>query len=239
MAAKEYLLRLPEIVGETIRLFNPCIVGYEADGRPIMMDTLDPRSFGRSFLAQTGPDTLWHARTECKSLDALKDLHGFHGGAIVSPRARAIIEQDGVPNIEFIPVEVQYKDTGTVLGTWWFVNVFNWRSAFDFSRSEADYVDFQQPIKGLREISHRFGERALRDWDVLEVNQDEITDGLFLAKAPSERIWGKVFIAERLARKLNEGLPKKRIIEFSQFWLDRGPGPKFDLSGYRYAGRSN
>jgi hypothetical protein len=134
MADQDYLLTLPQLMGETIRLVQPCHVGIEPNGDPIKLDAMDPRSFGRSFLADAGPDLLWHARTQCKSLDALKDVYGFHCGAIVSPRAQTIIQEDNIPNIGFIPVEIHCKnDFNNVLGTWWFVNVFNWRKVFDFS----------------------------------------------------------------------------------------------------------
>lgn len=237
MAAKQYLLMLPELMGGTIRLSNPCPVGREPDGRPVLMNPLDPRSFGRSFLAETGPDTLWHARAEAGSLDDLKDLYGFHCGAIVSPRARAIIEEDGVPNIEFIPLEILQGDSDRMLGQWWFVNVFNWRKVFDFKRSKLAYDDFPLPPQGLNGITLRFGDRFISEWDLLEVDPEALEDGLFLAEAPMERIWSRVYIAERLALRLNEGLPTERRIHFEQFWLDRGPGPKFDRSGYSYAGR--
>jgi hypothetical protein len=236
MAAKEFLLTLPELMGERIRLVNPCYVGREPTGEPILLNTLDPRSFGRSFIAQAGPDLLWHARTEVKSLDRLKDLHGFHSGAIVSPRAKDIIESENIPNIEFIPVAIRYMDTDTMLGTWWFVNVFNWRAVFDLQRSKVKYVDFYEPITGTRQISRRFGEKLIAEWDILEANKEATGDGLFLAEAPTEKIWNRIFISRHLAERLNEGLPKDRRISFPQFWLDRGPGPQFDLSGYRYAG---
>ncbi|HEY6816418.1 MAG TPA: hypothetical protein VI168_12825 [Croceibacterium sp.] len=237
MAAKEYLLTLPTLMGETIRLAQPCPVDRDDHGKPVFFDSLDPRSFGRSFLAATGPATVWHARTEVESLDQLDDLYGFQSGAIVSPRARAIIESRGIPRIEFIPLKIYRDDSDVPLGTWHFLNVFNWRRPFDLVRSRVRYADFYQPVTGTRQISRRFGDRAIAEWDVLEINWREMEDDLLIAEAPSERIWCNVFISERLAHTLNHGLPSDRQITFHRFWLDRGPDPKFDTRGYRYAGR--
>lgn len=236
MAKFEYLLTLPILMGETIRLHQPCHIGHEADGRPIAYDALDPRSFDRSFLDEPGFAPVWHAGTEVESLDELNELYGFHSGAIVSPRVRRIIEEEKVPNVEFIPLEIRTWEAKRLLGEWWFVNVFNWRKVFDFDRSKVSYTDFFQPITGLRTISRRFGELVVRGWQVLEVHQEAITDGLFLAEAPSEALWGNVFISEHLAHQINDGLPKERQIYFTPFWLDKGPGPKFDRRPYRYAG---
>lgn len=233
MAANDHLLTLPGLMGQTIRLAQPCIVGYQPSGEPLLLDTLDPRSFGRSFLAHAGPNLVWRGRTEVKSLDKLKDLYGFHCGAIVSRRARAIIESQQIPNVEFIPVEIFYKNSDTVLGSWWFVNVFNWRKLFDLERSKATYQDFADPAQGLLQISRRFGGRLLADWQRLEVVEGALEDGLALAEAPAERIWSRVFISQGLAEKLNDGLSKDRQIYFEKFWLDGGRWPQFDQFGFR------
>lgn len=233
MAANDYLLTLPELLGDAVRLAQPCIVGSEPGGEPILLNPLDPRSFGRSFLAEAGPDLVWRARAEVKSLEKLNDLYGFHCGAIVSSRARDIIGAQGLPNIEFIPLEILYKSTDTVLGTCWFLNVFNWKKLFELERSKATYQDFPEPVSGLLSISRRFGEQLLTDWQRLEVNEGVIEDGLVLAEAPSERIWNKVFISEELAEKLNHGLPKERQIHFEKFWLDGGRWPQADQFDFR------
>lgn len=236
MLRREYLLALPILMGDSIRLAQPCMVGRNENSDPILFDPLDPCSFGRSFLSGAGPETVWHARADVRDFKDLKELHGFHCGAIISPRVKSLIEDFGVPNIEFIPLRVLYRDTEEVIANWFFMNVFNWRDVFDFGNSDVDCTDFFQPISGLRKISSSFGERAIADFRRLEVDKRQLRDGLYLARAPMEKIWNNVFISPHLADKINGLFKEGKGIDFRKFWLDGGPGKKFDTSGYIYAG---
>lgn len=236
MPRREYLLALPILMGEAIRLAPPCTVGRDENSDPISFDSLDPRSFGRSFLSSAGPETVWQARADVRDIGDLKELHGFQSGAIVSPRVKSLIESFRVPNIEFIPLQVLYRDTDEVIASWFFLNVFNWCDIFDFDNSDVDYNEFFQPITGLRKISSSFGERAIVGFRRIEVDKRQLKDDLYLARAPMETIWKNVFISPDLADKINGLFAESKRITFRRFWLDGGPGKKFDTSEYTYAG---
>lgn len=144
---------------------------------------------------------------------------------LTSRRIKEIIEQENIPNIEFIPMRVFYKQTDEFMADMWVINVFNWKNVFDYAQSDVIYNE--HPFGEMLEdrISSRFGDKRIIDWNYLKVNIDETKDGLFLAKGPSVRIWQRPFISKSLADKIvaeiNSSLNVRQKITFARFSLNR------------------
>jgi hypothetical protein len=230
----DYLLTLMDANTFGLQPVKPCPVGFDQDGVPVQLDTL--QYFGISFLNHAHPEKIiWHAVTKSKSTADLSEFFGFHCGAMVSPRVRSIIEEYGIPNIEFIPLKILHSkgkgwesiaDDVKEIGDWWFVNVFNWRDIFDFERSKLEWEDFLQPLVGRSKFEHQFGERRIAKIDELVLLPSADTTGLYLARGPRADICRKVFIGEELAERINADLPPKRRTFFKPFLLkDRPPPP--------------
>lgn len=90
-------LVLPEWTSEELFLVPPCPVGFDETGTPFGLDTMDNSLFGQPMLASPDRSLVWDAVTPFSSLTELRELYPFHSGAMVSPRARAIIEGFGSP----------------------------------------------------------------------------------------------------------------------------------------------
>lgn len=170
-------------------------------------NVLDPRCFGQP-LTMPGKELRWSAHTQYRNPRSIPQVIGFHSGAIVSPKAREIIEQHQAPNVEFIPLDIYHKNTDELIAEWWFLNVFNWKKVFDLTRSRASYRDY--PFTGgLAQIDQRFGAQEMFNMEYLEVDVEQTRDPFFLAEVPSTLVWNNVFVSNRLRRELDRAVMKK------------------------------
>lgn len=202
------------------------IVGYDRDGHPIPFDVFDFHRWGRPWLPQAGGSMTWTANTNRSSTAELRGMYPFHSGAMISPAVRRIIEEVGAIDVEFIPLRIVNRETGILLDDeWWFVNVFRWKDIFDFAKSRFEYREMPRRIDGSNSVSARFGAVSITEIYDLAVRPQAYTDGLFLARATTEKIWSRVFIGHELALRINEGVPPERQVYFEPFLVQNIPQP--------------
>jgi hypothetical protein len=218
-------LVLPESSNEELRPLASSPVGFDETGAPIPLNTLDFHRFGKPMLPDAGGALVWQARTPLASTAALRELHPFHSGAMITPRTKRIIEDFGAPEVEFIPLRIIAAATGELLDEWWFVNVFHWRDIFDFRASKLKYRRFPKDPGRSAAVSAQFGARMIVEIEALVATPAAQTGGLFLARGPSEAIWRNVFIGRELAARINDGVPVERQAGFGEFLLKDRPKP--------------
>jgi hypothetical protein len=218
-------LILPESSNEELRLLASCPVGFDKTGAPIRLNSLDFYRFGKPMLPDAGGVLVWEARTPLASTAALRELHPFHFGAMITPRTKRIIEDFGAPEVEFIPLRIIAAGTRELLDEWWFVNVFHWRDIFDFPASKLKYRRFPKDPGRSVAVSAQFGKRMIVEIEELVATPAAQTGGLFLARGPSEAIWRNVFIGRELAAQINDGVPVERQAWFGEFLLKDRPKP--------------
>ena len=219
-------LALPQWTSEELWLAAGLHVGFHADGTPIPFNVFDfEERWGKPMLPCAGEELVWTATTPCASAAELRGLYPFHFGAMISPRVRRIIEDFDSTEVEFIPLRILSRETGALLEDWWFVNVFHWKDAFDLERSKLEYCEMPPSPRGSAAVSARFGPALITEIYELEALPEACSGGLFLARAPTENIWGRVFIGHELARRINEGVPKDLQVYFQAFALRDIPQP--------------
>jgi hypothetical protein len=244
---RQYLLRVSEVGSDTIHLAVGNFIGRDEQGSPIILES-DIRAYGKSITASYGPGLTWRGQVPGRKVDFDQYFHSFSSVILTSPKIKEIIESENIPNIEFIPMRIFYKNTDEFIGHAWAINVFNWKDVFDFDNS--DVITNENPFGEMLEdrISSCFGSKRIIDWDFLKVNVDETQDGLFLAKGPGYHIWKQIYISKPLADKIraavNPSLPMRDRIGFRRFSMNRfldqqvgfdGQPAEFD-HGYQYAG---
>jgi hypothetical protein len=244
---RQYLLKVSDVRSDTIHLAVGNFNGRDERGSPIIFDD-DILAYGQSFTASYGPGLTWRGQVPRRKVDFDQYFYSFSSVILTSPKIKEIIEVENIPNIEFIPMRIFYKNTDEFIGDAWAINVFNWKNVFDFDNSEV--ITNENPFGEMLEdrISSRFGSKRIIDWDFLKVNVDETQDGLFLAKGPGYDIWKQIYISKPLADKIraavNPSLPMRDRIGFRRFSMNRlldqqvgfdGQPAEFD-HGYQYAG---
>lgn len=201
------------------------VIGHDAEGRPIVLDVFDFTWWGQPLLQKATAPLTWTATTNRSSTAELAVLYPFRTGAMVSQAARRIIEEVDATEVEFIPLRIVAEDTGVLLDEWWFVNVFHWRDAFDYSRSKLDYRDMPREPRGSDAVSARFGSKLIVAMYELAVRPEAYSGGLFLARGTTESIWGRVFVGRDLVERLNDGVPPERQVPCYPFFVRNIPQP--------------
>jgi hypothetical protein len=197
-----------------------CPVSVHGAGETQPLDTMNPDHFGRSYLPDNGDPLKWFATTLKSSVKEIGEFYPFHGGAMISPRFRKIIEDVQHDGIEFLPLEIRHRSTSEVIDNWWFVNVVIWKEVFDLTKSHVKWEEFAKPLVGWAKLESKFGSKRITKIDSLVAFPAAYDGGLFLAKAPSEIICSRVFIGNELAQRLNFALPKSKKIGFESFLLE-------------------
>jgi hypothetical protein len=184
---------------------------------PVQFDTMNYKHFGRPFLRDGLPQIEWGARTEAESISGVAELYCFHGGLLVSSRIRAIIEAYDGLNLEFIPLTIRQSITGEILADdWSYCNVYNWKDAFDFEKSDVDWVPFPEmpeTSQGPLRLARQFGDKAITLIRNLVVLPEALEGGLFVARAPTTEICNRLFVGHQLGHELVAKVNEKAPIE--------------------------
>lgn len=192
---------------------------------PDQFDTMNYKHFGRPFMREGLPKLEWGARTDAESISDIAELHCFHGGLLISSRIRAIIEAYDSTNLEFIPLKVRQNSTGELLADdWWYCNVYNWKDAYDFEKSDVDWVVFPEmpdSSQGPLRLARQFGDKAITIMRNLVILPEALEGGLYVARAPTTEICSRVFVGHELGRELvvgvNETAPTESRIHLEVF----------------------
>ncbi len=80
---------------------------------------------------------------------------------ITSKRIKDIVEQENIPNIEFIPMRVFYKESDEFIADMWVINIFNWKNVFDYAQSDVIYNEYPFGETLEDRISSRFGDKRI------------------------------------------------------------------------------
>ena len=192
---------------------------------PEQLDTMNYKHFGRPFMREGLPKLEWGARTDAKSISDIAECHCFNSGLLISSRIRALIEAFDRTNLEFIPLKIRQSDSGKLLAAdWWYCNVYNWKDAYDFEKSEfesKEFGEFSDTYIGKMRLAQRFGPKHISKVTRLEIFPSALEGGLFLARAPMHSICTRVFVGYELGRaiiaKVNEHAPKQARIGLEVF----------------------
>lgn len=240
---RQYLLQMgglpPEI---SLAVGNP--MGRDQNGEIIKADTSDLRFYGNSYISSYGQGLEWKGQLEYRKVRFDRFFHSFGTLILTSQKIKEVIEEEDIPNIEFIPMRVFYKQSDEFIADMWIINVFNWKDVFDYEQSDLVFNQYPFDQSAMDRISARFGDKRIINWNYLKVNIDETRDGLFLAKGPSINIWERPFISKPLADKImaavNPSLPKRGKLAFYPFSLNRLRDRECPIyerpSDYHYAG---
>jgi hypothetical protein len=206
----DHLLVLPSTMDRTVS-FDRAPVSVGGSARTVSIDVFNPDHFGSPYLPTDGSELRWHGLTKRKSLKGITDIYPFHGGAIISPRVRKIIESVQTQGIEYIPLDLFHWKTKEL--------VTEWRDIFDFSASTFTSEPFKDHWGGLRNLERRFGSQRIKKIETLVISKSADLSGIFLAKATNEVICMRVFVGFELAAAINEGLPRTMYYPFEPFLL--------------------
>jgi len=210
------LLMLPTATNPDLYLAASGPIGRDADGQPLFFDTMNPDHFGAQLLP-AGDGIRWIATTTTTDIAALSGFYPFHAGAMISPDMKLALDELQLQDLEYIPLEIRHRTTGSPLAEWWFVNVFGWRDVFDLQASSYDSEEFRHPLSGFQRLEARFGERRATRIKSLLVHPAFKPNGLFLAKFPNEQICMRVFISPEVAKVIRSISPNPQACVFEEF----------------------
>ena len=158
---RQYLLQTDEISSSELLLLVGNAIGRNEDGEPIILNSFDPRLYGNSFISSYGTGLEWRAKFEKRKVKPDKFFHSFAMSIITSKRIKDIVEQENIPNIEFIPMRVFYKESDEFIADMWVINVFNWKNVFDYAQSDVIYNEYPFGETLEDRISSRFGDKRI------------------------------------------------------------------------------
>jgi hypothetical protein len=192
---------------------------------PEQLDVMNYKHFGRPFMREGIPKLEWGARTDAKSISDIAECHCFNSGLLISSRIRALIEAFDRTNLEFIPLKIRQSDSAKILANdWWYCNIYNWKDAYDFEKSEyqsEDIIALDEGYMGDLLLVKQFGSKIIKKISKLAVMPQALEGGLFLARAPMPKICRRVFVGHELGRaivaKVNEHAPKQARIGLEVF----------------------
>ncbi len=192
---------------------------------PEQLDPMNYKHFGRPFMREGLPKLEWGARTDAKSISDIAECHCFNGGLLISSRIRAVIEALDNTNLEFIPLKIRHKNNAKLLADdWWYCNVYNWKDAYDFEKSEfqsEDIIALDEEYMGDLLLVKQFGSKIIKKISKLVVMPQALEGGLFLARAPMPKICRRVFVGHELGREIvsivNARAPRQKSITLEVF----------------------
>jgi hypothetical protein len=212
------LFALPTFTDPNLYLSAKCPLGVDAEGNPAFLDTMNPDHFG-SRLLQPGSEIRWTATTPVMDVGTLSGFDPFHSGAMISPAVKQVLTDLQLEDLEYIPLEVRHRTSGSLLAEWWFVNVFGWRDVFDLDASSYDIEEFRSPATGFQRLEARFGHQRAVRLRSLQLHPRFTPRGLFLARFPNEKVCLRVFVAPDVAEAIRKVSPVPKACVFEEFAL--------------------
>ncbi len=200
-------------------------LGFDESGEEQFLDFMSYRAFGYPLMPKNGKAPVLRAVSLDENLDNVKPLTPCtRSGAIITNRAKEIIESFDIPNIEFFPVDVvrgqEFKMSSVIsnrpqpkpewlgdkVGKMWYLNVFNWIDAIDLSKSDFDTKSIDVSPMSADQIkkTYRFGTDIFNPIRYIHLRAERMKQHLFLLEAPDHDIWSKVYISDELLAALNE-----------------------------------